>query len=47
MLTSLLASNSGSLATVTYSGTDFDKEGLFYWIGTNGKTVQDWVNPAQ
>lgn len=26
---------------------DFDENGLMYWIGTNGKTVPDWVNPAQ
>lgn len=25
---------------------DFDENGLFYWIGTNGKTVNEWVNPA-
>jgi len=27
--------------------SDFDTEGLMYWIGTNGRTVPDWVNPAQ
>merc|ERR1719470_197107 len=27
--------------------SDFDSEGLIYWIGTNGRTVPDWVNPAQ
>jgi len=26
---------------------DFDECGIIYWIGTNGKTVTDWVNPAQ
>ena len=26
---------------------DFDENGLMYWIGTNGKTATDWVNPAQ
>ena len=26
--------------------SDFDENGLLYWIGTNGKTVSDWVNPA-
>jgi E3 ubiquitin-protein ligase HECTD1 len=26
---------------------DFDENGLLYWIGTNGKTALDWVNPAQ
>lgn len=25
---------------------DFDENGLIYWLGTNGKTVRDWVNPA-
>merc|ERR1719228_2962843 len=27
--------------------SDFDNEGLIYWIGTNGRTSSDWVNPAQ
>ena len=26
---------------------DFDECGLIHWIGTNGKTVSEWVNPAQ
>ena len=26
--------------------SDFDENGLFYWIGTNGKTCNDWINPA-
>ena len=26
---------------------DFDECGVIYWIGTNGKTVGEWVNPAQ
>lgn len=26
---------------------DFDKNGILYWIGTNGKTSVDWVNPGQ
>jgi E3 ubiquitin-protein ligase HECTD1 len=26
---------------------DFDEGGVIYWLGTNGKTVPDWVNPAQ
>ena len=26
---------------------DFDENGLLYWMGTNGKTAGDWVNPAQ
>ena len=25
---------------------DFDGSGLIYWIGTNGKTCSEWVNPA-
>lgn len=25
---------------------DFDENGIMYWIGTNGKTTSDWVNPA-
>ncbi|XP_067009629.1 E3 ubiquitin-protein ligase HECTD1 isoform X3 [Anabrus simplex] len=26
---------------------DFDENGIIYWIGTNGKTSPEWVNPAQ
>ncbi|XP_067136429.1 E3 ubiquitin-protein ligase HECTD1 isoform X3 [Centruroides vittatus] len=26
---------------------DFDENGIMYWIGTNGRTVSEWVNPAQ
>ncbi|XP_035704354.1 E3 ubiquitin-protein ligase HECTD1 [Folsomia candida] len=26
---------------------DFDENGLIYWIGTNGRTSMEWVNPAQ
>ncbi|KAK9885691.1 hypothetical protein WA026_012456 [Henosepilachna vigintioctopunctata] len=26
---------------------DFDENGLIYFIGTNGKSTADWVNPAQ
>lgn len=26
---------------------DFDENGIIYWLGTNGKTVKDWVNPAR
>merc|ERR1719410_610144 len=34
--------------TVTLSHqADFDSNGLMYWIGTNGKTASEWVNPAQ
>ena len=25
---------------------DFDENGLIYWIGTNGKSAYDWVNPG-
>ena len=34
-------------APVTFTHTsDFDQGGLLYWIGTNGRTAADWVNPA-
>ena len=26
---------------------DFDENGIIYFIGTNGKTSSEWVNPAQ
>lgn len=26
---------------------DFDENGLMFWIGTNGRTAGEWVNPAQ
>ena len=26
---------------------DFDESGLLYWIGTNGRSASEWVNPAQ
>ncbi|CAI4227539.1 unnamed protein product [Auanema sp. JU1783] len=26
--------------------SDFDEEGILYWLGTNGKTSSEWVNPA-
>ena len=39
---------SGPVAGLTFRHTrDFDEGGVLYWIGTNGKTVPDWVNPAQ
>ncbi|XP_055340872.1 E3 ubiquitin-protein ligase HECTD1-like [Paramacrobiotus metropolitanus] len=25
---------------------DFDESGILYWIGTNAKTVKEWINPA-
>jgi len=36
----------GSTAQFTHQ-SDFDTNGLLYWIGTNGGTATDWVNPAQ
>lgn len=27
--------------------SDFDENGLIYWIGSNAKTAVEWVNPAQ
>ena len=27
--------------------TDFDTNGLLYYVGTNGRTQRDWLNPAQ
>lgn len=32
--------------TLEYSN-DFDQNGILYWIGTNGKTVGEWVNPGK
>lgn len=29
-----------------YHQKDFDENGLIYWIGTNGKTVHEYINPA-
>ncbi|XP_076816720.1 E3 ubiquitin-protein ligase HECTD1-like isoform X3 [Clavelina lepadiformis] len=26
---------------------DFDENGIIYWIGTNGRTSYEWINPAQ
>lgn len=26
---------------------DFDTNGIFYWLGTNGRTVPDWCNPSK
>ena len=26
--------------------SDFDENGLLYWIGTNGGTASDWLNPS-
>ena len=30
----------------TWSGVDFDTNGLFYWLGTN-KGTEPWTNPAK
>ena len=38
--------NNATSIGFTYQ-SDFDENGLLYWIGTNGKTSGDWVNPAQ
>ncbi|BFZ12481.1 hypothetical protein BsWGS_15521 [Bradybaena similaris] len=35
-------------STITFTHqNDFDENGLLYWIGTNGKTSSEWVNPGQ
>ncbi|VDK47623.1 unnamed protein product [Anisakis simplex] len=39
------AKRTSSKITFTYS-SDFDDQGLIYWLGTNGKTVSHWTNPA-
>uniref|UniRef100_A0A158P7N2 E3 ubiquitin-protein ligase n=1 Tax=Angiostrongylus cantonensis TaxID=6313 RepID=A0A158P7N2_ANGCA len=26
--------------------SDFDEQGIIYWLGTNGRTASDWTNPA-
>ncbi|GFO27459.1 E3 ubiquitin-protein ligase hectd1-like protein, partial [Plakobranchus ocellatus] len=36
----------GISMTFTHQG-DFDENGLMYWIGTNGKSSYEWVNPGQ
>ncbi|XP_076442551.1 E3 ubiquitin-protein ligase HECTD1-like isoform X4 [Babylonia areolata] len=38
--------DSGTTMTFVHQN-DFDENGLMYWIGTNGKTVPEWVNPGQ
>lgn len=25
---------------------DFDENGIIYWLGTNGKSIADWINPG-
>ncbi|KAL3982231.1 HECT-domain (ubiquitin-transferase) family protein [Acanthocheilonema viteae] len=39
------AKKRGSKISFTYTN-DFDDKGLIYWLGTNGKTVAEWTNPA-
>lgn len=29
----------------TYA-SDFDQNGILYWVGTNGRTVSDYTNPC-
>ena len=40
-------SNAPSNGLAFRHSRDFDECGIIYWIGTNGRTVSDWVNPAQ
>ncbi|KAK6110532.1 HECT-domain (ubiquitin-transferase) family protein [Brugia pahangi] len=35
----------GTKISFTYT-SDFDDKGIIYWLGTNGKTVTEWTNPA-
>ena len=40
--------HSAKVGTITFTyQSDFDENGLMYWIGTNGRTSVEWVNPAQ
>uniref|UniRef100_A0A914ZV22 E3 ubiquitin-protein ligase n=10 Tax=Parascaris univalens TaxID=6257 RepID=A0A914ZV22_PARUN len=39
------ARRSSSKISFVYS-SDFDDQGLIYWLGTNGKTFSHWTNPA-
>ena len=41
----LLKESSPANIQLTHS-KDFDENGLMYWIGTNGKTCSEWINPA-
>ncbi|XP_043220195.1 E3 ubiquitin-protein ligase HECTD1-like [Amphibalanus amphitrite] len=34
-------------STVFTHQSDFDENGIIYWIGTNAKTAYEWVNPCQ
>jgi len=43
-----IISESSSSDKITFSHqTDFDENGLMYWVGTNARTAGEWVNPAQ
>ena len=35
----------GNKLTFTHM-QDFDENGILYWLGTNGKSIPDWVNPG-
>ena len=40
--------HAAKVGTITFTyQSDFDENGLMYWIGTNGRTSVEWVNPAQ
>ncbi|KJH41368.1 HECT-domain protein [Dictyocaulus viviparus] len=36
---------SGDRLRLIYT-SDFDEQGVIYWLGTNAKTATDWTNPA-
>ncbi|VDM61213.1 unnamed protein product [Angiostrongylus costaricensis] len=36
---------SGDRLKLIYT-SDFDEQGIIYWLGTNGRTASDWTNPA-
>ena len=27
--------------------SDFDDNGIFFWLGTNGRTATEWANPSR
>uniref|UniRef100_A0A915PQB4 E3 ubiquitin-protein ligase n=1 Tax=Setaria digitata TaxID=48799 RepID=A0A915PQB4_9BILA len=39
------AKKRGTKISFTYA-SDFDDRGIIYWLGTNGRTVAEWTNPA-
>ncbi|GMT23830.1 hypothetical protein PFISCL1PPCAC_15127 [Pristionchus fissidentatus] len=39
------AAEKGEPLRFTYT-SDFDDNGIIYWLGTNGKTETEWTNPA-